>query len=153
MWVQNRFVHEAAETLPPAEPATVADAGGHPLCVLVVEPAPLLRTLIRLALESTGYEVVCAASLAEAEVALSRRPSIVISELNLADGSGDTVCRRLRALSHRHVPFVLMSSGPEETLARRAALCEADRCFEKPRGLDALLPLVHELALELDEQP
>ena len=39
---------------------------------------------------------------------------------------------------------------PISDLLRRGDGCQADRCFSKKRGLDVLLTLVHELALELD---
>ena len=142
---------DGSDTLPPLEPPVTSREGSQAVLVLLVEPAPLIRTFIRRALAVHGYQVVCASSVADAEVALLQRPALVITELNLADGSGDTVCRHVRVRLGTRVPVVLMSTGSEQELLRRAERCQADRCFSKLHGLSVLLPLVHQLALELND--
>ena len=116
--------------------------------VLLIEPSPIVRVLIKRALMTQGYEVECATSLEEAAVALRCEPTVVLTELNLADGSGDTVCALVRQRLGDGVPVVLMSSGSERELKRRSMRCGCDRSFSKPRGLNELLPLVDELAPE-----
>jgi CheY-like chemotaxis protein len=139
---------EDRDTLPPPACAGSVPAPRQLVRVLLVEPAPLIRTFITRALRVTGYEVHSIATFAELERALGLDPDLVLVELNLADGSGDAVCRRTRARFGAHVPLVLMSTGTPEELARRAAGCDADRCFSKLRGLDVLLPIVHELSAD-----
>ena len=143
---------DVADTLPPACSGASGAAGALPALarVLLIEPAPLIRHFIMRALSVTGYEVHAVATLAEMERAFGMEPELVLAELNLADGSGDSVCRRVRARLGAHVPVVLMSSGSQEELARRAARCDAARSFSKLRGLNVLLPIVHELSLEVE---
>ena len=140
---------ETADTLPPAC-SGVPSAKRRPTRVLLVEPAPLIRHFITRALSVTGYEVHAVATLAEAEGMLGWPPELVLTELYLADGSGDAVCQRVRARLGVRVPVVLMSRGSEHDLARRAERCDADRCFSKMQGLNVLLPIVHALALEVE---
>jgi DNA-binding response OmpR family regulator len=137
---------EKADTLPPPPP--VPQEARPMVRILLVEPSPIIRVLIQRALTTHGYEVHCAGSLEEASNALAEDPELVLCELNLADGSGDTVCAMVRERLGADVPVVLMSSGPEQELTRRSMRCGSDRSFSKPRGLSELLPLVHELALE-----
>lgn len=139
---------EERDTLPPPACVRSVPTLRQPVRVLLVEPAPLIRTFITRALSVSGYEVHSIATLAELDGALAVQPDVVLVELNLADGSGDAVCLRTRARFGAQVPVVLMSTGAPEELARRAAGCDADRCFSKMRGLDVLLPIVHELSLD-----
>ena len=139
---------EDRDTLPPPARASSVPEPRQPVRVLLVEPSPLIRTFITRALSVVGYEVHAIATIAELDRGLGLRPDVVLVELNLADGSGDAVCRRTRARFGAQVPVVLMSTGTPEELARRAAGCEADRCFSKLRGLDVLLPIVHELSAD-----
>jgi DNA-binding response OmpR family regulator len=145
----TRVEDEMADTLPPTAPGTPAWLR-QPTRVLLVEPAPLIRHFIMRALSATGYEVHAVQSLAELEAAFAFQPELVLAELFLADGSGDGVCQRVRARFGTRVPVVLMSRGSEEELARRAARCDATRFFSKVRGLNVLLPIVHELALDAE---
>jgi len=150
MQAATNWDDETEDTLPPAAPSKHRQRRAQRAQVLLVEPAPIIQTFIKRALIVHGYEVTCAATAAEAEQALLRSaPTLVIAELNLADGSGEAVCARARALCGAQVAVVLMSTGSEQSLLERAARCAADRCFTKTRGINALLPLVDELVLDL----
>jgi DNA-binding response OmpR family regulator len=140
---------DTADTLPPPRGGSQSVLR-QPTRVLLVEPAPLIRHFITRALVVNGYQVHSAGSLGELDYALGIEPHVVLVELNLADGTGDSVCRLVRAQLGAFVPVVLMSSGSPEELARRTALCGADGCFSKTKGLNVLLPIVHELALDAE---
>lgn len=144
----NQGDEEASDTLPPA----CSGVPRQPTRVLLVEPAPLIRHFITRALSVTGYEVHSVATLAELDGALGFKPELVLTELYLADGSGETVCQRARARLGVRVPVVLMSRGSEQDLLRRAERCDADGCFSKMQGLNVLLPIVHELALDAEDE-
>ncbi len=147
----NSADEETRDTLPPAC-SDMSAAPRRPLRVLLVEPAPLIRHFITRALSVTGYEVHAVGTLAELDAALAFQPELVLSELYLADGSGDAVCERVRRRLGVRVPVVLMSRGSEHDLSRRAQGCDADRCFTKMRGLNVLLPIVHSLALDVEAE-
>jgi DNA-binding response OmpR family regulator len=140
---------EDRDTLPPRRSGSVP-ALRPPVRILLIEPAPLIRTFIARALSVSGYEVHAITTLAELDAALSLEPDVVLVELNLADGSGDSACRRTRVRFGAQVPVVLMSTGSPPELARRAQSCGASRCFSKMRGLNVLLPIVHELGVDVE---
>ena len=78
--------------------------------VLVVEDRDALRTMLRLALEAHGYEVLEARDQPDAERALaSRQPDVVITDLRLPAGDGLGVLRAVKALDSS-VPVVVMTA-------------------------------------------
>ena len=118
--------------------------------VLVVEPAPVLRHIITHALSVQGYALATAQGLTDFDALLtSFDPHIVVCELHLPDGSGETICRATRARASKLVPVVLMSGTPEAELTRRGKSAAADRCFNKSLGLSALLEMIDELTAEI----
>jgi DNA-binding NtrC family response regulator len=87
--------------------------------VLVVEDRDALRTMLRLALEAHGHEVVEAADQPAAERALaSRQPDVVITDLRLPAGDGLGVLRAVKAVDSA-VPVVVMTAygGIQEAVA------------------------------------
>lgn len=117
---------------------------------MVIEPSRALRDIMTHAFGSDGYVVRAAGSLAEAERLIGAfGPHVVVSELTLPDGTGDSVCRHLKANPMRLIPVVLVSGIPEVELARRAQRAGADRYHCKSRGLSELTELVEELTSEI----
>lgn len=118
--------------------------------VLVVEPVPVLRTIITRAFAERGYSVTAVATLEDMRRLLpSFDPHVVVSELTLSDGSGDNACRRLKSSGNKLRPVVLMSGVPEAELMRRAMHAGADRFHCKSRGLSELIDLVEEITAEI----
>ncbi len=118
--------------------------------VLLVEPVPVLRTIITRAFADRGHSVTAVGSLEEMRRLMpSFDPHVVICELTLPDGAGDTACRRLKANASKLRPVVLISGVPEGELKRRAMQVGADRFHCKSRGLSELIELVEELSEEI----
>jgi DNA-binding response OmpR family regulator len=111
--------------------------------VLVVEDEPSLRLLCRINLELEGFEVVEAATLAEARAAVaSRVPNVVLLDLRVGRESGADLIDELRARTPP-VPVALVTGsaalGPNvEGLA--------DAYLRKPYTIDDLLSTVKSLA-------
>jgi len=111
--------------------------------VLVVEDEPSLRLLCRINLELEGFDVVEAATLAEARAAVeARRPSVVLLDLRIGRESGADLIGELRNRTPP-VPVALVTGsaalGPDvEGLA--------DAYLRKPYTIDALLATVRDLA-------
>jgi len=82
--------------------------------VLVVDDDPVFRDLARRLLAADGLEVVAEAeSLAGAlDAAHALRPDAVLADIDLPDGDGLTLARRLSALSWRP-RIVLTSTDPD----------------------------------------
>jgi two-component system response regulator HydG len=95
------------------------DAAPAGAVVLVVEDRDALRTMLRLALEAHGHEVVEAADQPAAERAVeSRQPDVVITDLRLPAGDGLGVLRAVKAVDAA-VPVVVMTAygGIQEAVA------------------------------------
>ena len=111
--------------------------------VLVVEDDPVCRHYTRSALRQQGYAVKAARCLGEAlRVALAWRPELVLTDLNLPDGGGLDLVRRVRSNwpANRPPPrFVAMTAagaGRDDTWAE--VFC---RVVHKPFDPACLAPL------------
>ncbi len=113
-----------------------------PIEVLLVEDKDSLRSMLRLALERGGHEVIEARDQPEAEAALrERRPGLVLSDLRLPAGDGFGVLRAAKA-ADPDMPVVVMTAygGVEEAV--RAVREGALDFLAKPVDPDHLLLLV-----------
>lgn len=118
--------------------------------VLVVEPVPVLRTIITRAFADRGHSVTAVATLEDMRRLLpSFDPHVIVCELTLPDGTGDNACRRLKVSGNKLRPVVLMSGVPENELMRRAMQAGADRFHCKSRGLSELIDLIEEMSEEI----
>jgi CheY-like chemotaxis protein len=115
--------------------------------ILVVDDEALVRWALRQRLEEGGYRVLQAPTAVGA-LARAEQADLVLMELELPDGDGRDLARRLRR-ARPHQSLVLMTawSGPE--LERLAADGVVDAVVEKPFGLDELQQVVREC---LDER-
>jgi two-component system phosphate regulon response regulator PhoB len=92
----------------------MSDARG---LVLVVDDERDLRTLLEFNLRQAGYQVVQAATGAEAlSRARSLRPQVIVLDLNLPDVSGTDVCRLLKADDDtRGIPILMLTARGGES--------------------------------------
>ena len=81
-----------------------------PACILLVDDEPAITESLAYVLGRSGFEAVCAASLAEADRALLATPDVdlIILDLVLPDGNGMDWLRTLRLRSRR--PVIILSS-------------------------------------------
>jgi two-component system KDP operon response regulator KdpE len=112
--------------------------------VLVVDDEPQIIRALRITLRARGYEVVTAATGADAlRVAADRHPDVVLLDLGLPDLDGVQVVRRLR--ERTDVP-VLVLSGRLQSVAKVQALdAGADDYVTKPFDIEELLARVRAL--------
>src|SRR5579871_1466735 len=79
--------------------------------VLIVEDDARMAAAIGRNLTARGYTVILAATIAEAGAALGRaRPTVILLDIDLPDGSGWEVPRALR-LAGQEQPAVIVMSG------------------------------------------
>jgi DNA-binding response OmpR family regulator len=96
--------------------------------LLIVDDEPHIGLLLRLQLESRGYELMLARSLFEARAALraeeAERPQAVVLDLHLPDGYGIDLLRELRdrPATVALPVMVLTAEGEERVLAEARAL-------------------------------
>ena len=105
----------------------------RPPRVLVVDASPSIRSQVAVAIRRIGADAEEAATLAAAlEIVVSRRYELVITELDLPDGDGFELIRRLRQLvSRRRPPVVVLSERDGWIDQARAA--PVARCCRRPR--------------------
>jgi two-component system KDP operon response regulator KdpE len=106
--------------------------------VLIVEDDPQIQRFLTAALESHGYEPVCAESGAEGlRLATTRQPDVIIVDLGLPDMSGLDVITRLREWFQR--PIIVLSARSRESDKVGALDLGADDYLTKPFGVAELL--------------
>ncbi len=106
--------------------------------VLVVDDEPQILRALETSLRGAGYQVVTAATAADAlTTAAMRPPDAVILDLVLPDGSGIDVCRELRRWTD--VPILVLSAVGDEREKVLALDAGADDYVTKPFGIEELL--------------
>ena len=118
-----------------AGPAAAADGQAR---LLVVEDEPTILELLSGSLRFAGYEVVTAASGAEALRAAARaRPDLILLDVMIPDGDGFEVLRQIR--SGRSVPVIFLTA--RGTVHDRVAglTMGGDDYVTKPFSLDEVL--------------
>lgn len=108
------------------------------MLALIIDDEIQIRRLLRLALESRGYEVREAENgqLGLQEAAF-HRPDVVLLDLGLPDIDGSEVLKRLREWSD--VPVLVLSVRDQENVKVQAFECGADDYVTKPFGTAELI--------------
>ncbi|HYN22282.1 MAG TPA: sigma-54 dependent transcriptional regulator [Thermoanaerobaculia bacterium] len=115
--------------------------------ILLVDDEPILRFGIRDFLESKGFQVEEAATLAAARMCFQReRPDGVVLDYALPDGNALELLEELRAMDS-HVPVILLTGHGSIDLAVRAIKEGAENFLTKPVELP-VLQVVLERALD-----
>lgn len=105
--------------------------------ILVVDDEPQIHRFLRPSLTAAGYEVVEAATGAEALKAVATQaPDLVILDLGLPDMDGKDVIASLRGWSD--IPIVILSARDRESEKIAALDLGADDYIEKPFGIGEL---------------
>lgn len=112
------------------------------LNVLLVEDDRELRATLRQALSVEGYQVLAAASLADAHAlwahaAQDQRPDVVLLDLGLPDGDGAAFLASLRRVSQ--APVIVVSARHQDTEKVQLLDQGADDYLVKPFGIEELL--------------
>lgn len=114
--------------------------------VLLVDDSPIFLDVMRAALESEGYTVVCAATLAELDQARSAGSSdLVLMDVQMPEAFGDDIAMTLRHAYGVNVPIYLLSSLEETELAERAKWAEIDGFISKNGGMNAVITRVRSI--------
>lgn len=105
--------------------------------ILVVDDEPQIQRFLKPSLSAAGYDVVEAATGAEALKAVATQaPDLVILDLGLPDMDGKEVITSLRGWSD--IPIVILSARDRESEKIAALDLGADDYIEKPFGIGEL---------------
>lgn len=108
----------------------------------VIEDDAVMRKLLAQSLAAEGYECVFSVNAATGyEACVQERPDLILLDVNLPDGNGIEVCRRLKADTKlRHIP-ILIVTGDANSVENRVAGLEAgaDDYILKPFSVKELL--------------
>ena len=110
--------------------------------ILIVEDEAEIRRVVRLILQSEGYEVHEAEGLQRGLIeAGTRRPDLLLLDLGLPDGDGLDLVREVREWSQ--LPIVVLSARGQETIKVQALDAGADDYLTKPFHKDELVARIH----------
>jgi len=104
----------------------------------VVDDEPPIRKLLRMGLNTQGYEILEASNGKMSLELLEQKPDLVILDLGLPDMQGLELLRMMRARNEA-VPIVVLSSRGDEVGKVQALDLGADDYITKPFGMDELL--------------
>jgi DNA-binding response OmpR family regulator len=105
--------------------------------VLIVEDDPRLSLINRRALESEGYEVEAASSIAGARRALAGgAPDVILLDVKLPDGSGIDFCAEVRGRVGSYIIFLTSVTSSEGEL--EGLVAGGDDYLRKPYGIGLL---------------
>jgi CheY-like chemotaxis protein len=115
--------------------------------ILAADDDPDILTLIRLALERAGCEVITAPDgQAALELAAERPPSMAVLDLSMPRASGLEVTERLRATAATAtIPIVILSAAVQPSDITAAHAAGADAHIKKPFSPRDLRTRVQEL--------
>ena len=120
--------------------------------VLVIDDEPQIRRLLRVTLETNGYEVFDAATGQDGITqAAQRRPEIILLDLGLPDLDGVEVLKRIREWSR--VPVIILSVRDRENDKIAALDAGADDFVTKPFGGGELLARLRTTLRRSQPQP
>jgi len=114
-------------------------------CILIVEDERAVARGLQYALQSEGFEVLCAETGQLAiDLAKTRNPSLILLDLRLPDISGFDVCRQLRKDSLRQP--ILMLTALDDPIDKVLGLeLGADDYVVKPYNLRELIARIRSL--------
>lgn len=111
--------------------------------ILLTEDDYLLRQSILQLLKENEYHAVCAANKGEADQYLlgNRLPDMAIIDINLPDGSGYDICKKIREKSF--IPVIFLTARDDEESIVKGLDMGADDYIIKPFRRAELLSRIH----------
>lgn len=106
--------------------------------ILMVEDDFALAMGTEYALQSEGYEVLHAGNLKQAEELFSDEIDLVLLDMLLPDGTGISLCKKLREKGHT-VPIIFLTAVAEEANVVQGLSVGADDYVTKPYRVKELL--------------
>nr|WP_319949260.1 diguanylate cyclase [uncultured Shimia sp.] len=104
-----------------------------PGTILILDPLPTNRIVLKVKLSSAFYKVIQAASLQEAIPLIQQEnPDLVILSAEMPDDAGFEICKHLKSTIAETTPIMMLSSALTRELRMRALSEGADDALAKP---------------------
>jgi response regulator RpfG family c-di-GMP phosphodiesterase len=118
--------------------------------ILVVDDAKLIRELLRHSFIKGGHCVLTAENGRQAlEIAKTERPDVVVTDLEMPEMDGYTLCERIRDQPElRHTLVVIMSAWDRPSDIKRGERLGVSRYFVKPFDVEKMQLVVEQLLAE-----
>lgn len=122
--------------------------------VLVVDDEPMARTLLRLMLVRSGFEVLEAADGLEAIAKLKEQlPDIMILDVMMPGIDGFAVCEAVRQEDElANLPIIMLSAKTDSASVRKGIAVGATKYLTKPISQDELTQNVMETLNSFENQ-
>lgn len=106
--------------------------------VLLVEDDPQISKSLKMSLSFSGYEVSVAENIADGWDNVSKHIfDILLLDVNLPDGSGLELCKKIRAMG-QNVPILFLSARTDEAIVVEGMNLGAEDYIRKPFGTEEL---------------
>jgi len=129
-------------TIEPSARAGEESLAAPAAMAIMLEPDPQLRRLLRRVLPSEGFRLVEVASAPEAlRAAMTRRPDLLLLDLDSPEETGVELIQRLREWCQ--VPILALAASGQEYTSLVALEAGADEYVSKPFSIEELLARVH----------
>ncbi len=123
--------------------------------ILVIDDDPISRKLMSRTLASAGFECLLSPTAETGLAAAAKeRPDLVLMDVNLPDGDGIDLCRKVKAQpALRHIPILLLTGEAVSIDCRTAGLeAGADDYMIKTIGTKELLSRIRRI-LDAGKKP
>jgi DNA-binding NarL/FixJ family response regulator len=111
--------------------------------VLIVEDDRLSRVSLARLVQSLGHETSTAENVREGMDGLAALPTHLLLDLNLPDGLGTNLLRRVREFA-LPIKVAIVSASDDPALLKEVIGLRPEAMFKKPVRLDALLRWIGE---------
>ncbi len=118
--------------------------------ILIVDDSTSLRTVVRLALTRSGYDVLEAGDGVAALEVLAQAPKVhlIVCDVNMPNMDGITFVTQVKQHArHRFIPVVMLTTEGEEDAKNRGRQAGAKAWIVKPFNPPQLLDAVSKLVL------
>ena len=109
--------------------------------ILIVEDDQDTRQLLKIRLESSGYETAFAVdAIGAIQAVREERPDLILLDFGLPGGDGVVVMERLQTFpALAHIPVVVVSAREPSSTGQRALLAGARAYIQKPVDNEELI--------------